>query len=50
LAGQLEKLKGIEFDYKAAQTVKVIKQWLNEGFNRLYSVVLLIQPIISVKF
>jgi superfamily II DNA or RNA helicase len=33
LSLQLQKLKGIEFDYKAAETVKVIKQWLSEGFN-----------------
>jgi superfamily II DNA or RNA helicase len=40
LTEQLEKLKGIKFDFKAAETVKVIKQWLNEGFN----------PIIFCRF
>jgi len=33
LSGQLTNLQTIEFDYKAGQTVKIVKQWLKEGYN-----------------
>jgi superfamily II DNA or RNA helicase len=33
LAEQLTKLQTIEYDYKAGQTVKIVKQWLKEGYN-----------------
>lgn len=33
LASKLQKLKGIKLDYKANETLKVIKKWLAEGFN-----------------
>lgn len=33
LAEQLTRLQTIEFDYKAGQTVKIVKQWMREGYN-----------------
>ncbi len=33
LSEQLTSLQTIEFDYKAGQTVKIIKKWLAEGYN-----------------
>lgn len=33
LSEQLTRLQTIEFDYKAGQTVKIVKQWLREGYN-----------------
>jgi len=33
LASQLSELHGIEHDFKASRTLKIVRRWLKEGFN-----------------
>jgi superfamily II DNA or RNA helicase len=33
MSADLERLKGIAYDFKAAEAVRLLRQWLDEGFN-----------------